>query len=426
MDKIKQTLYEQRDDHLTFLKKLIACDTAVTNMGKGGHESAGQQIVVSELRRLGAKIDMFEPDNAVMHEHAEWNPGHEYTGRPNVVGTFPGTGGGASLMFNAHIDVVPTGDPASWTSAPFSPEERDGKLFGRGSCDMKAGGAAALMALETLHRCGIKLRGDVLFESVVDEEGGGNGTLACCLKGYRADAAIIPEPSELTMMPAHMGWLFYRIRFSGKSIHCAFKWNGQNAVEECACFMMFMREQERQWAILKRHPYLPPPTVSFNLIRGGDSGSTVPDFCDVDMSLHFHPAETENGNIGSAIEREFFAAVKRFCSGNPWLAEHPPEIVCYQRGSGYDIGTDHPIVSCVGRSLLKATGKSPVISGLASGADARLLTNYADTPALICGPGSISNAHSIDEFVELEQYYAAIDLYCEALMGWCGVHEESE
>jgi len=209
-------------------------------MGRRGNELCAQELIESTLSSVGADIDRFEPDNDAMRGHPEYNPGHSYEGRPNIVGVIKGAGGGRSLMINAHADVVPAG-AEGWLCPPYEPRIIDGRLYGRGACGMKAGGAAALMALETLHECGIKLAGDVIFESVVDEEGGGNGTLACCLKGYKADAAVIPEPTGLSIMPAHMGWLFYRITFSGKPIHCAFKWKGVNAVDKCLDFMCRMR-----------------------------------------------------------------------------------------------------------------------------------------------------------------------------------------
>jgi len=421
--KVERALADSRGACVEFLERLVAADTSIRDMGAAGKEISGQRIVEEKLRFFGAEIDAFEPDNASLAGHPEYNPGHDYRDRPNVVGTLRGSGGGRSLLFNAHIDVVPAGDVGKWRTPPFEPRIIDGRLYGRGSCDMKAGGAAALMALEVLRRAGVKLKGDVIFESVVDEEGGGNGTLACCLKGYRADAAIIPEPTELSLMPAHMGWLFYRVTFEGKPLHCAFKWNGVNAIEKCVRFMNHMQDVERTWAIVKRHPYLPAPTICFTVIRGGNSSSTVPERCALDMTLHFHPCETVDGRIGELIERELMHEIDNFVAGDDWLRLHPPSIARFQQGSAYDIGSDHPIVRCVGDSLERLTGSRGEIRGLPSGADARLINNYANTPTLLFGPGSISDAHSADEFVEIAQYHRAVALFADVMMDWCGVDE---
>lgn len=422
MDSIERKLAERRERHIDFLKQLVSLNSSVIDMGRRGNELCAQELIESTLSSVGADIDRFEPDNDAMRGHPEYNPGHSYEGRPNIVGVIKGAGGGRSLMINAHADVVPAG-AEGWLCPPYEPRIIDGRLYGRGACGMKAGGAAALMVLETLHECGIKLAGDVIFESVVDEEGGGNGTLACCLKGYKADAAVIPEPTGLSIMPAHMGWLFYRITFSGKPIHCAFKWKGVNAVDKCLDFMCRMREVERNWAISKRHPYLPPPTLCFTVIHGGDSSSTVPEKCVLDMSLHFHPCETENGRIGSRIDAQLRDEIARFVGSDPWLSANPPQIECFQQGNAYDIGEDHPIVTCVRGCLESCTGRRPEIQGLASGADARLLTNFADTPTVLCGPGSIDNAHSINEYVPVDEYLAAVHMFCKLFTEWCGTAE---
>lgn len=423
MDSIERKLTERRERHIDFLKQLVSLNSSVIDMGRRGNELCVQELIESTLSSVGADIDRFEPDNGAMRGHPEYNPGHSYEGRPNIVGVIKGAGGGRSLMINAHADVVPAGTEG-WLCPPYEPRIIDGRLYGRGACDMKAGGAAALMALETLHECGIKLAGDVIFESVVDEEGGGNGTLACCLKGYKADAAVIPEPTGLSIMPAHMGWLFYRITFSGKPIHCAFKWKGVNAVDKCLDFMCRMREVERNWAISKRHPYLPPPTLCFTVIHGGDSSSTVPEKCVLDMSLHFHPCETENGRIGSRIDAQLRDEIARFVGADPWLSANPPQVECFQQGNAYDIGADHPIVTCMRSCLESCMGRRPEIQGLASGADARLLTNFANTPTVLCGPGSIDNAHSINEYVPVGEYLAAVQMFCKLFTNWCGTAEQ--
>lgn len=423
MDSIERKLTERRERHIDFLKQLVSLNSSVIDMGRRGNELCVQELIESTLSSVGADIDRFVPDNGAMRGHPEYNPGHSYEGRPNIVGVIKGAGGGRSLMINAHADVVPAGTEG-WLCPPYEPRIIDGRLYGRGACDMKAGGAAALMALETLHECGIKLAGDVIFESVVDEEGGGNGTLACCLKGYKADAAVIPEPTGLSIMPAHMGWLFYRITFSGKPIHCAFKWKGVNAVDKCLDFMCRMREVERNWAISKRHPYLPPPTLCFTVIHGGDSSSTVPEKCVLDMSLHFHPCETENGRIGSRIDAQLRDEIARFVGADPWLSANPPQVECFQQGNAYDIGADHPIVTCMRSCLESCMGRRPEIQGLASGADARLLTNFANTPTVLCGPGSIDNAHSINEYVPVGEYLAAVQMFCKLFTNWCGTAEQ--
>ena len=225
-------------------------------------------------------VDVFEPSDKELREaFAEANPGHDYKDRPDVVGTLRGTGGGRSLILNGHIDTMPFDHIEEWVTHPLEPKIIDGKLYGRGAGDMKGGLCAALSALYGLQERGVKLKGDVIVESVVDEEGGGNGTMACILRGYKADAAIISEPTELEIMPAHMGWLFYRIHVKGKALHSSMKWKGVNAIEKMMKIMQALQELERQWCMEKRSAILPPPTINFGTIEGGMAGSVVADSC---------------------------------------------------------------------------------------------------------------------------------------------------
>ncbi|MBW7455794.1 M20/M25/M40 family metallo-hydrolase, partial [Paenibacillus sepulcri] len=147
-----------------------------------------QQVIMEKFNELGLEIDVFEPENERLYAYKEADRGHYYENRPNVVGVWKGTGGGRSLILNGHIDTMPFDQLDKWTSHPLQPTRSEGKLYGRGSCDMKAGVAAMIMAVENLVKHGMRLKGDVILQSVVDEEGGGNGTLACLDRGYRADA----------------------------------------------------------------------------------------------------------------------------------------------------------------------------------------------------------------------------------------------
>lgn len=425
-DKLLQTIAGRRGADMAQLLSLIRADTSISRMGATGNEMNGQKIVIKILEDLGAELDVFEPDYAMMRSYPEVNPGHDYANRPNAVGVIRGTGGGKSLLVNGHIDTVPPEADKGWTTPPLEPTERDGKLYGRGACDMKGGLSAALSALAALRDCGVKLQGDVIVESVVDEEGGGNGTLACCAKGYRADAALIPEPSRLRLTPAHMGWLFYRVTYIGRAIHCAFKWRGVNAVEKCVKTIAYLQDLERVWAIERRHPYLPPPTISIGRIDGGVDVAIVPDRCRLDFSVHYLPRETPLGSwMGEAIDREVRMHLDRLFKSDPWLVDNPPQIDLIQLGSACDIGPDHAILRTVAKCAQEITGAEPVITGLESGADSRILVNYAHTPTAIFGPGSIENAHAVDEYLEVDQFHDAIRIYAFAIMDWCGIDGDS-
>jgi acetylornithine deacetylase len=418
-DLIFKAVEKNKKKYLDFLKNLISADTHVESMGKSGKEINGQRIIINKFKELGADLDIFEPNYKDISKYKEVNPSHNYKDRPNVVGVIKGTGGGKSLLVNGHIDTVPFDNLDSWICHPLEPVVRNGNLYGRGTCDMKGGLAAAILAIEIIRELGIKLKGDVILESVVDEEGGGNGTLACIAKGYKADAAIIPEPTQLKLSPAHMGWLMYEIEFTGKAIHCGLKWKGVNAIEKCMKVMQGLLELERKWAFIKRHPYLPPTNITFGTINGGTSGSTVPDKCTLNMAMMLPPCEVKGDWMYSEVEAEFMHEIENIVNSDDWLKENPPKMTLYQLGSAFDIGCNHPIYHCVSDNFKKLKFEEPSLYGLESGADARLLTNYGNTPTLIFGPGSIENAHSVNEFIELQQYYDAIKILSLSIIDWC-------
>ena len=196
MDALQLSAYvASRRDHLvSLLADLVR--TPSENRAPRGAELACQQLLANRLARIGCPPHLYEPDSVpALLTHPLYWPGRDYRQRPNLVATLPGAGGGRSLLLSGHIDTVPAGS-LPWSRPPFGATVEGIRLYGRGAWDMKAGVAANLFVLEAIHELGIRLRGDLLFESVVDEEFGGvNGTLAGRVAGYRADAAIVGEPS---------------------------------------------------------------------------------------------------------------------------------------------------------------------------------------------------------------------------------------
>ncbi len=417
----KEQLEKNKERYLDFLKEMISANSTDIEHGCYGNEKNAQEVVIRKLKSLGMEVDVFEPsDEELRKNFAEVNPGHHYEDRPDVVGTWKGTGGGQSLILNGHIDTMPFDHLDEWVTHPLEPKEIDGKLYGRGACDMKAGLSAAICAIDMLQECGITLKGDVIVESVVDEEGGGNGTMACILRGYKADAAIISEPTELQVMPAHMGWLFYKIKIKGKALHSSMKWNGVNAIEKMMIIMHALQELERKWCMEKRSAILPPPTINFGTIHGGMAGSVVADECVLDFGLHYLPSDSDENGLGTKVEAELFEALDLAVDGDAWLRVNRPTIELYQLGSGYELSTDNEVVRILEKSHEEVFGEPPVTRGCEYGSDARLLTNYGDTPTILYGPGSILQAHGINEYVSIDQFYAAIEVLAKTIYAYCG------
>lgn len=418
---INNLIEKNKEKCLGFLKELISQDTTNKEHGVFGNEMNAQRVMIDKLNSLGMEVDAFEPDNAELEKFPEVNHGHNYENRPNVVATLKGAGGGRSLIMNGHIDTMPFTNLDEWITHPTQPLERDGKLYGRGACDMKGGLAAAVCAMELIKEQGIKLKGDVILQSVVDEEGGGNGTVACIQRGYKADAAIIMEPTELEIMPAHMGWLFYKMSIEGKALHSAMKWKGVNAIEKMMKFMAALQELERNWCMNKRSCMLPPPTINFGIIEGGIAGSVVADECMLDFGLHYLPSDGGADGLGKDVEREVFETLDLVAAGDKWLSQHPYKINLYQNGSGYEIPRDHPLIAILEQNHSELCGGAAVVRGCEYGSDARLLTNYANTPTVLYGPGCIQQAHSVNEYIDIEEYYRSIEVYVKTIMDWCGV-----
>ena len=211
MGKLEETLELHKEEYLQVFKDLIAIDTHDLGHGiKGGLEKEGQEYLVSFLERMGADEIVKDPmEEAVIQEchrlYQEGNLGHDQTDRYNVYATFKGRKGGRSLLFNSHMDVMPADEVSEWTTPPFAPEVRDGKLYGRGTADMKGGLLSSVLAVKLLQDAGYELPGDVIITSVCDEDGGGNGSMQAVMRGLKADGVVNCEGTSDELILAHMG-----------------------------------------------------------------------------------------------------------------------------------------------------------------------------------------------------------------------------
>ena len=412
----------QENCSVDFLKKLIAFDTSFSNQGVRGKEGEAQRWLERQLADWGFETRLFEPDNDKIVSWPDFNPGHDYAGRPNLVGLLRGTGGGKSIILNGHIDTVPLDDVAKWAHHPLSGEVAGGCLYGRGACDMKAGLAAMILAVKYLRDCGVAIKGDIVVESVVDEEGGGNGTLACVAEGYKADAAIVTEPTGLEVYCASRGVFLLEIEVPGRSSHACFKWRGVNAIEKGMKIVRELAELERCWLATRRNPLLPPPTITLGQIEGGISAATVPGSCILRFDVKYLPTETDARGAQQPVDagevrREVEECVHFACRGDSWLREHPAKLRWFLSVMPHTIDMNDPFVSVVAGACDTILG-GHVLSGMPSGADARHIQNSGGVPTVLFGPGRLEQAHSIDEYVELAQYLDAIKALAVVIADW--------
>lgn len=389
-----------------------------------GNEAPAHRFVAEKLRSMQLNVAEVESRFDDLRDHPAFSDdGLPAEGRLNVVARWRGASsrpGCRSLILNGHLDVVPTGDRSLWTDDPFAGNVRDGRLFGRGSCDMKCGVAAAVFAVEALMRLGRRPGGDVLLQTVSGEESGGVGTLTTIVKGYRADAAIILEPTRLRLCPIQSGALTFRLRVQGRSIHACMKRSGVSAIEK-ACYLMARLDAldaDRHRA--RPNPYYPDPMnvapISVGTLSGGDWHSTVP-----------HEAVIEGRYgifVGESVEeakRSFVEAVREGAEADPWLREHPPVLEWFE--GQFESGQtpeDAPILRQLASCHEAVAGESPVLQGVPYGSDLRLFTNHARIPAVLYGPGDVANAHTVDEFIDLDQVVTATKVLALTVATWCG------
>ena len=197
-----------REHAIGFLQKMIAIPSVT------GDEAAIQKFVSNHMKEIGLEVDLWETDWEALKKHPGYRPVQRgYEGRPNIVGVLKGTGGGRSLLLNGHTDVIPVGE--GWSDDPWSGRIKNGRIYGRGSCDMKSGVASHILAVQYLKELGLTPKGDVMINVVIDEEVSGHGTLDTVIRGYKADAGISGETSDLAVQPACIGRIWFEIEIHG-------------------------------------------------------------------------------------------------------------------------------------------------------------------------------------------------------------------
>lgn len=401
----------------------------------GGNEEEAQRYLAGVL--AGQKydfIDWFRPDEvegAVSHE--AWWPDQSYDGRYNVVAVRKGTGGGRNLLLNGHMDVVPAGDDKFWKYPPFEGHIEGEFLYGRGACDMKSGVAVMCMAAEAVQRAGISLAGDLTLESVVCEETGVyNGTLACCVKGYRGDGAVVLEPTQREICRGIKGNHVYQVIIPGRATHNCLWWKGSSAFDNAIYFKKGLEEYQKLrtekvgghelYGDASRFP-IPALVDDIWSIKIGDPEFfAVPDRAEIMFMLEMLPGEDRE-----EVKREFEDFMASWCARHPFLKEHPPVFESPKFRPIFPVAVEEkdPLVECMCESVKHVNKKLPVIRGFESACDAMTLMLWGDTPAIIYGPGSLENAHEINEKIYVPDIVKAVRELAEFIVRYCGISEKS-
>jgi len=413
--KILETIENNQENSIKFLQEMIAIPSVT------GDEAAIQAFVADYMNRIGLDVDMWETDWEELKKHPGYRPvAIGYEGRPNIVGTLKGSGGGRSLLLNGHTDVIPVGNGEGWSDNPWSAKIDNGRIYGRGAADMKSGVASHILAVEYLRQAGVKLKGDVYINVVIDEEVSGHGTLDTVMRGYKADAGISGETSDLAVQPACIGRIWFEIAVQGKPAGIQKRYEGISGIDLGNKVVQAVKELEDHRVATVRHPLYPNALDSLPCIIGsfqaGNYPSAFPDTALLKGSIGTVPGEDHEGVKQSLVDK-----ISTMAAQDPWMKDHPPVV----RFVGYDaqaseIPVDHPIVDLVSRNYTELTGKQPVISGRQGAADTRFLNLYAHTPTVIFGPGSTAVMHANDEYVSIEDYITSIKVMALCIYEWCG------
>lgn len=373
----------------------------ITIESLGGREAPAQEWMIARLRRMGLDVDAWDIDWVALGQHPAFSMEVPRDHGLGVVGTL-GDGDGPTLILNGHVDVVPVGDLAQWTAPPFAATIRDGRVVGRGACDMKGGLAAALAAVRAIIAAGVPLRGRIALHSVIAEEDGGAGTLATILRGHTGDGALSMEPTELMLAPAHAGALSFRIRVPGLSAHGCVREEGVSALEsfrpvhDALLQLETRRNQRLRQPLFER--YRLPYALSIGKVTAGDWPSSVPDLLVCEGRYGIAPGEDPE-----AAQREFEQAVADAARGDAFSRDHAPAVEWWGGQFMPAItSADAVVLRTASDAIAAVTGHPPRIEGMTYGADMRLLVNEGGIPTVLYGPGNVRQAHRPDEFVPID------------------------
>ena len=387
-----------------------------------GDEGAAQALVSSQMTAIGLAVDSFEVDADALRNLPGFNPSpRNYAGRPCVVGRLPGSGGGRSLVLNAHIDTVPIEAVDTWKHPPFGGVIEGGRVYGRGACDDKAGVVETLLVAHAIREAGISLTGDLIVASVIEDESTGNGSLACVHRGYAGDAVIIVDGTwPERFIVSHMGHVSFRIRLTGAAGHATS--GGPNPIAAVGMVTEALETFVRAHNDAQAHPWgdrARPFFLNLGAIHGGVWPGSVPAECVLEGQYGFPPP-------GSCAEakaqlREALAAVARRAD---WPLPQPPAIDFVGLETPPEVGDpDNPIVRLLTETVRRRQGADLKESVIVGHCDLRHYTRadtHATEAACLYGPGGGRNVHGADEYFDLTHLALVAGNLAGVALDWCG------
>jgi acetylornithine deacetylase len=387
-----------------------------------GSEGQAQEFMEERYRSMAPlEVICFQPEIDRVKDHPAFiDTGMSYEGRRNVIGLLPGNKTSPSLILNGHVDVVSPEPVRSWSHDPWGAETVGDRIYGRGTGDMKAGLLANFFALKGILKAGLRPKGTVILQSVIDEEAGGaGGTLASLMGGYTADGMICTEPHNLQVTIAHAGINYFRVRVFGKTSHAGLAHLGVNAIGKMYLIYQALIDLDEKRGREIHFPLFEKGSgrschINVGTMKAGDWPSNVAGSAEIECRIGFVPGEKAE-EIKQMIERTIHEAVQK----DPWLREHPPEIEWFGwHADPWYQDPNHPFVQSFKRAAEKVLGRDVDLIGRASGIDSRF-SQYFNMAAACTGPRA-SNIHGIDEYVEIPSIFQVTQVLAMATLQWCG------
>ena len=384
-----------------------------------GEEHAAQQYMAAVMDGLGMSLDVWEIDEAELRLHPDYATELERTNPLGVVGRVDwdgGAGRGPTLVLNGHVDVVPPGDLARWTTPPFRMDVRGGRVYGRGVLDMKGPLVAGLAGVKAVLDSDVAPGGSLLVHSVIGEEDGGLGTLATVLRGHTGDGAIVLEPTGLQVATAQAGALNFRLSVPGRAAHGALRHEGVSALEKLMLVYGHLMELERERNAGVRDPRFganpAPYAICVGTVHGGEWASSVPEMVHAEGRFGVRVGEDVD-----AARHLFEARVADCCARDDFLRDNPVGVEWWG-GQFAPCATpeDAAIVTAVRSAAHDLGVGGDELVGVPYGSDLRHLVNAGGMPGVLFGPGDVAHAHREDESIGVAELMDGARAVALALM----------
>ena len=406
---LKAAIETHKEDAVRLLCDLIRIPSVRGNEGEAMRLLHARMAGVVDDREL-------VPVAETIQEDADYSfklPDLSYADRPNLRVARKGSGGGRSLIVNTHLDVVPA---SSDQDRPFEGRVEDGIVFGRGACDCKGQAAMFYLALAALRDTEIQLKGDLIGHLVIEEECGGNGTLAFVRGDDRADAALVLEPSEMKILPSIRGAVWFTVNVYGRAGHSGQAGRTVSALKEAMRAIEILEGYHgRLLAESKGHPlydaYENPMPITFGTLEAGDWPAMAPRKATFKGVLGFLPNRNKE-----EVMREMEGALK--AEGGDWLPDHFDMDFMYRHDCN-EVPTDNPIVTTLQRACLES-GQAAEVAAMPASCDAWFYSNLIGVPAVVIGAGTLGVAHSSREQIAVRDLAAGAEVLARAIVDWCG------